>query len=111
MEKNFRMSKEDFMNLCDLLRPFISPNPRSPNYRAISVQKKVAICLYFLKDTGSASMTANSFGVHQSTVSKVVKEVCFAIKEHLRSQFIKMPTTEEEMRKKVVEFEVKFGMI
>ena len=29
-KKNFRMSKAEFLKLVDELRPFISPNPRSP---------------------------------------------------------------------------------
>jgi len=33
-KKNFRMPKEEFLNLCDLLRPFVSPSPASPNYRS-----------------------------------------------------------------------------
>ena len=29
----------------------ISPNPLSPNHRALNVEEKVAIALYYLKDT------------------------------------------------------------
>ena len=28
--KNFRMSKNEFMKLVDELRPFVTPDPRSP---------------------------------------------------------------------------------
>jgi len=35
--------------------------------------------MYYLKDTGSMWMTANTLGIHQVTVSKVVVEVCSAI--------------------------------
>ena len=51
MGKNFRMPKIDFEALVAELRPYISPNPLSPNYRALNVEKKVAIALYYLKDT------------------------------------------------------------
>ena len=60
-KKNFRMSREEFENLTNELRPSISPDPSSPNYMALSAEKKVAITLYFLKDTGSLVMTANTF--------------------------------------------------
>ena len=46
---------------------------------ALSAEKKVAMTLYFLKDTGSLAMTANTFGVAVSTVSKHIFEVCYAI--------------------------------
>ena len=39
------------------------------------ITSKVAICLYYLKDTGSLSMTVNTFGVHTSTASKVIRNV------------------------------------
>ena len=110
-KKNFRMSKEEFLNLCEELGPFISPNPASPNYRKISLEKKVALTLYYLKDTGSIWMTANTFGIHQCTASKVIHEVCSAIKENLGPKYIYLPRTKSEMEKKVAQFELKFGMI
>ena len=110
-KKNFRMSKSEFMALCDELRPFIEVKDGSPNYRSLKPEKKLAVTLYFLKDTGSIWMTANVFGIHQSTVSKVVVEVCGAITEHLTQKYVHLPQSEEEMQEKVAEFESKFGMI
>ena len=66
---NLRMSREVFMKLVEELRPFISPDPRSPNQTVVSAEKKLALTLYFLKDTGSIRMTANAFGIAKSTVS------------------------------------------
>ena len=54
--KNFRLSKSAFMNLAEQLKPFIAPNPKSPNYRALSTEKKLAITLYYLKDTPRANL-------------------------------------------------------
>ena len=51
--KNFRMSRESFRDLLAELNPYISPNDSSPNYRTLSAEKKLALTLYFLKDTGS----------------------------------------------------------
>ena len=39
-KRNFRMAREEFQNLCEELRPYISPG-HSPNYHALSVEKKV----------------------------------------------------------------------
>ena len=38
--KNFRMSKNEFMKLVDELRPFVTPDPRSPR-RGIAAEKRV----------------------------------------------------------------------
>ena len=110
-KKNFRMSRLEFQELCDILRPFITPNPLSPNYRSLSAEKTLAVILYFLKDTGSLTMTANTFGIHQSTTSKVIMEVCEAIVTHLAPKYITLPKTREEMTSKVSQFELKFGML
>ena len=56
-------------------------------------------------------MTANSFGLHVTTVSKAIHEVCKAITYHLGSKYICLPKDENEMRKKVAEFEVKYGLV
>ena len=78
-KKNFIFSRAEFDKICIELRPFISPNLLLPNHRAFPVEKKVAAVLYFLKNTGLITMTANTFGIDQCTLSKVVKEVCSAI--------------------------------
>ena len=107
-KKNFQMTRLEFNNLCEQLGPHIFPDLKSPNCWALSVQKKVALTLYYLKDTGSMWMTANTFGVHQSTVSKVVLEVCNAI---TRPEYIHLLRAAEEMQRRVSQlFELKFGM-
>ena len=57
------MPKGDFEALVAELRPYISPNLVSLNHRAPNAEKKVAITLYYLKDTASIGMAVNSFGV------------------------------------------------
>ena len=52
------MSRDQFYNLVKELNPFITPNPLSPNRRALPADKKLAITLYYLKDTVSLPMTA-----------------------------------------------------
>ena len=62
-KKNFRIPKGDFEALVTELRPYISPNPLSPNHRALNAEKKVVITLYYLKDTASIGIAVNSFGL------------------------------------------------
>ena len=45
----------------------------------LSVEKQLAMTLYYLKDQGSLAMTANAFGVALCTVSVVVRKVCDVI--------------------------------
>ena len=98
------MSRACFLNLVSELRPYISPNPKSPKHRALSAEKKVAVTLYFLKDT------ANSFGIAVNTASAAVSEVCQAISNYLGPKYLHLPKDEESMRVKVAEFEATFGM-
>ena len=104
------MTRESFMNLLAELNPYISPNQSSPNYRALSAEKKLAMTLYFLKDTGSLGMTANTFGVAINTASAVIAEVCKVISMKMGPKYIHLPRSQESMQRKVSEFEAKFGM-
>ena len=92
-KKNFRISRETFHYLVQEVSPWRSPKPDSPNYRAILATKKVTITLYHLEDTGSLSMTSNTFGIHISIVSKVMKEVCSAITYNLGPNYVQLCTT------------------
>ena len=56
-------------------------------------------------------MTANTFGIHQCTVSKMLYEVGSVISKHLGPEYLYLPSTKEEMQGKVAEFETKFGMV
>ena len=76
-KKNFRMGKYAFHELATMLDLYIGPKT-TPNYWKLSISKKVAMVLYYLKDTGSLRMTANAFGVHQCMVSKTLVSVCEA---------------------------------
>ena len=73
--------------------------------------KKIALILYYLKDTGSLGMTVNTFGIAICTTAKIIYDVCHAISVHLGPRYICIPKTTEEMRQKVSEFESKYGMV
>ena len=63
------------MDLVSELSPCVSPDPFSFNTRALSADKKVVITLYYLKDTGSLGMTADTFGIVVCTASTVIISV------------------------------------
>ena len=55
-------------------------------------------------------MTASLFGIHQSTASKHINLVCDAISSKLGPKYLHLPRDQDEMREKVSEFEMRFGM-
>ncbi|XP_047137567.1 uncharacterized protein LOC101235978 [Hydra vulgaris] len=110
-KKNFRLDKNSFFELVSLLEPYISPDSYSPNIRAITPEKKVAITLYYLKDSGTLNITANTFGIAVCTTSAVIFEVCNAIVKYIGPSFVNLPKNKQQMREKISEFESKFGMI
>jgi hypothetical protein len=65
--------------------------------------------LYFLKDQGSLSMTANAFGVAICTVSVVVRKVCRVLTKNLGAIYIKLPSSEQEMRQEIKQMDNKYG--
>ena len=56
-------------------------------------------------------MPANVFGVHRCMVSKTLVSVCETIIQILGPQLIKLPQDSWEMRDKVSECDITFGMI
>ena len=92
-KKNLRMNRAVFMSVPDELRPFLQPGRSPRGLDVLSVEKQLAITLYFLKDQGSLTMTANAFGVAHCTVSVVVRKVCNIITDVVRPRYIKLPNT------------------
>ena len=106
-----RLTRNQIFNFTNELQPYISPSLFSPNHQALNADKKLALTLYYLKDTGFLIMTANYFGVAINNASSVIYEVCLAICQNIGPQYIRLSKTREEMREKVSEFEGNFGTI
>ena len=105
------MTKESFMKLLAKISSLIPPKSNSSNYRLLSAEKKLAITSYYLKDTGSLWITANAFGLHQCTISKILIEVCDAINKVAGPEYLFLSRNEEEMKKVVSKFELNFGLL
>ncbi|CAL1678202.1 unnamed protein product [Lasius platythorax] len=61
------MSKDSFLELCDLLRGELEPKPQFLVSReAISVQKQIAVALYKLASTAEYRVVGNVMGIHKS---------------------------------------------
>ena len=107
-KENFRMGKENFLKLCNELCPYIET---STNMRpSISLEKQVAVTLYYLSDEGRLYKSANAFGIARSTVSIIIRSVSYALTVYLGHKHIKLPVTEEEVKDKVESFYRVFGV-
>ena len=69
------MPREMFVKLADEIRLFLAPHPNAVCSDVLTVEKQLAITMYFLKDQGSMMMVANTFGVAVNTVSVIVYKV------------------------------------
>ena len=95
--ENFRMSKESFLVLCEMLDEHIAKS--STRFRiAVSVLEQVALTLYYLSDEGRLRKAANAFGLAKCTASVIIRRVCKAITTYLTNKYIKMLGTEDEVR-------------
>ncbi len=99
--KNLRIDRGLFMKIASDLKPYLQPRRGPQGKDVLSVEKQLAMTLYYLKDQGSHAMSANSFGVALCTVSVVVRKVCDVIATSLGLQYIKLPSTPEEMQELV----------
>lgn len=93
-KENFKVSRTTFFSLYETLRPHVeqqSTRMRSP----VEVERQVALTLYYLADEGRMRKPPNAFGLLRSTVSNVIRRVCYAICEHMGPLLIRLPKTEE----------------
>ena len=87
---NFRMSKETFVYLCNKLRASVERSDTVMR-KAIPVEQRVALTLWFLSTGTDFRTIGHLFGVSKSTVCLVTKDVCHAIVELLLPKYIKFP--------------------
>lgn len=90
--ESFRMKKDTYMFLCEELRKVLKPDvpflrPREP----ISVEKQVALTLYYLAHCCEYKVIGNMFGIHKTSVWRCIHRVISAINEVLIPLWIKMP--------------------
>ena len=69
------MPQEIFEKLCIKLRPSIQKNKGFRD--RVSVEKQVAAALYYLAYEGRVRKVANSFGIENWTISKMIRRVLF----------------------------------
>ncbi|XP_062978681.1 uncharacterized protein LOC134396200 isoform X2 [Elgaria multicarinata webbii] len=80
--EHFRMSRGTLFEIADALRPQLE-RQRTTMREAITVEKRVAIAVWWLSNLECYREVATQFGVGRSTVGEIVLEVCFAIRHKL----------------------------
>ena len=73
---NFRMTRSDFLNLVEMIRPCAKERSTKVRNDVITLVKRIAITLHYLKDLGSLRVTVNLFGIAKYTANVVVYEIC-----------------------------------
>ena len=92
--ENFRVTKKTFNLIVSAVARDIKRKTtilREP----ISVEKRVAITMYFLSSTAEYRTIANLFGVSKAFVCLCIKDVCAAILKRLQSKYITIPKRNE----------------
>ena len=101
---NLRMNKESFNVLLNELAPYITK--KDTNFRkAIPADIRLAVCLYFLSHSSDYTTVSNLFGIGRATAYQIIMQVCRVIVDKLLKSYIKLPNTNESIRKSIDEFE------
>ena len=89
--KNFRLSRETFLYMCNKLRSTIEKRDTVMR-KVIPVEQRPALMLWFLATGADYRTIGHLFGVSKSTVCVVVKEVCWSIVDELLPDYIHIRT-------------------
>ena len=106
--EHFRISRQTFEYLCDLLRPDLQRQDTRMR-KATTVEKQVLVGLWRFATGNSFRNCGQQFGLGKSTA----KEACNSFEEALLSRkdaFIKFPSTGREVKEKIDAFEQLYGI-
>ncbi len=103
---NFRMSRETFLFVCQELKSIEKRN--TSMRKAIPLQKRVSIALWFLSTNSDFRTISHLFGVSKASVCLITKDVCMCIVDHLLPKYIRMPCG-DALKQVVAGFKEKLG--
>ncbi|XP_074866063.1 uncharacterized protein LOC142021313 [Carettochelys insculpta] len=87
--RNFRMSRQTFMELCQWLTPALRHQDTAMR-RALPVEKRVGIAVWKLATPDSYRSVGQQFGVGKATVGAVLMEVVRAINAMLLHRLVRL---------------------
>ncbi|XP_055716867.1 uncharacterized protein LOC129810425 [Phlebotomus papatasi] len=101
----FRMSRESFWKLVELLREDLQHQPNLISTRIpVPPEKQVALTLYKLASCAEYRVIGDAFGIHKSTLCQHFHRVIKCINEKLVPRLIRMPK-QDECRESAREFQ------
>ena len=90
-KQHTRLLPETFDYLCGVLSPTL--NRKDTKFRAsIPLRNRIALSLNRLSSGNSLRGCAETYGIHESTASIIVREFCAAIEKHLKPLVIEKQT-------------------
>ena len=103
-----RMTPEFFEMIKTRLEPRLAR--QATKYIApITVGEKLALTIRFLATGESYTSLSCQFRVGRSTISKFLPEVCTAIQDEFTREYLKCPTTPDELKELEKEFRIRWN--
>ncbi|CAM1308213.1 Uncharacterised protein r2_g1811 [Pycnogonum litorale] len=99
-----RMDHDQFTKLLELVQPLIERRDTILR-QAIPAAEKLSLCLRYLATGESFHSLSCPFKVGKSTISTFIPEVCQAIYNVLRNEYLKIPNSETDWKQIACEFE------
>ena len=93
-----------------MIRPFAVTRASKVRRDVLSLEKRVAVTLHYLKDQGSMRMIANAFGISRCTVGQIIQEICMFLTKNIGPELIKFPETKEDVSIEISAFLQRFGL-
>lgn len=108
--ESFKMKKETFKYICEMLRSNLQPKPNPLTKRcSIEVEEQVGICIYYLGCCAELRVIGEVFGYAKSTIWKCVRRLSQAMVNILLLIWIRMPN-QDECETSSLFFEIKTGL-
>ena len=107
-KENFRVERSTFMELLQQIGPHLQKNNTALRV-AIPVEKRIAASLYLLGSSTELRTIGHLFGIGKSTAGTILHEFCSTLVEAFFHQFVKFPTTDQEIEETMNEFLTKSG--
>ena len=95
-----------FLFVCQELKSIEKSN--TSMRKAIPLQKRVSIALWFLSTNSDFRTISHLFGVSKASVCLITKDVCVCIVDHLLPRYIRMPCG-DALKQVVAGFKDKLG--
>lgn len=86
--ERFRMSKEKFDRLVDVLNPFLQQSNRGGG---LSTNQIVEVALHFLGSGAQYHVVGDMHGISKATVCRCVKKFVRSVNRNLYRQYIRFP--------------------